>query len=652
MLDLEDFVAIDVKDFGEIPQENSDRSEEYSEFFGEAYHECFPDALAEEINNFTRFVAHPYRRCFDSPAKSPKNTEVESAIRNKGQKGCCTFQRENGGRFILRQLEEWMFYGDNLRRKHYYTSDDRVAMPYFDVDCHFDYQTQADAAAAREMIEKEFLARVGTTPHFVGSERGENGYLLVDLKRADPADANRIFDELQDAIRLLFAKHQIMADFEIKGTITWRDRDDTLHAGRYGKLPMSAPKWTYNWHRSLAKSKRVSPADLERFIASVKAEVTEADIARYEAARRKAFLGHYLPVGDKQRWKLNAEFGFSTIEDELVTYEGQKWIARSFVGKNLIAKLWPNYAAFVPADDRPSFLAAVPHVNKGAKPVPSKQAAQDVAALVEEPDSFKRQREALLRYARLLKRVPTVDEALKHIQDNGLYSGAWNNRARRVRVRGILKYIAKTFDRAKCSKPGSSTATVNLGKFDDWAKAKFPDGFVGGKRRNYVTEEFEVFEVQDHIEISWQFVSVFVSICEHCLFLDKNEDGSLPHARAKDLWNWLQNKGLVSVKFDDRKWAACRDGLEKLGIIKVTDRRYEAGKAMRWAVDIFFPMLGLWKTKKLPAVNEPVGLQEWLGSLVSKRDKQHNSLLRQQPAEVTDNGLVPGAQPPPGIESG
>ena len=80
----------------------------------------------------------------------------------------------------------------------------------------------------------------------------------------------------------------------------------------------------------------------------------------------------------------------------------------------------------------------------------TKVACGELADLADEADSFERQRKLLLKMARLLKRVPTVDEALKFIQDNGLFTGTWANPARRGRVRGILKFIAKTFDPKKC----------------------------------------------------------------------------------------------------------------------------------------------------------------------------------------------------------
>lgn len=178
--------------------------------------------------------------------------EIESAIKNKGTAGCCTFQREDG-KVIVRPLTEWMFFGHNLRRKHYYTSDNRIALLYHDINCHLDYQTQADADAARSLILRETAAHLGVSPLFIGSDRGENGYLKVDLAGVTPQKANEVFDEYQEAIRLLFAKHRIMADFEIKGTVTWIDGEGELHAGRYGKLPMCASRWDYRWRSTILR---------------------------------------------------------------------------------------------------------------------------------------------------------------------------------------------------------------------------------------------------------------------------------------------------------------------------------------------------------------------------------------------------------------
>jgi len=268
-----------------------------------------------------------------------------------------------------------------------------------------------------------------------------------------------------------------------------------------------------------------------------------------------------------------------------------------------------------------------------------------------EPDSFKRQLIALQRLARYLKRVPTVDEALDFIRDNGLFSGAWANPGRRCRVRGILKFIAKTFDAKKCTKQGQG---VNIGKYDAWAKSKFPNGIGGGKRK-VVTDEFEIREINRCGRIEWEFISIFVSVCEFLLLVDKRPDGSLPHERAMKLWNHLHKHGLVQVQFDNRKWAACRDGLEKYGVIKVTDRNYEANKAMKWAVGTYFPLLVLWKTKKEPSLLGPISVDEFIKMMAitsETRQGQHNSLLHQQSNEKLVLSLFGIARPPPGINSG
>lgn len=310
----------------------------FSAFFLETFAEAFPETYAQELFNFFHYVAHPYRRCWDKPEKSPRNEEIETAIKNKGKKGSHTFPRE-GFKFILRPLGAWMFAPKHEYKKHYYTSDRRLAMPYLDVDCHKAYQTPAMGKAARKLIESEFQARLGIIPAFVGSSGGENGYLKVKMGQATPEEANRVFDDLQDAIRLLFIKHGNLADFETKGTITWMDEDGTLKAGRYGKLPMCSPDWSYGWFESFRGTRSVTLGELEQFCAAIKAQVTEEDVRHHEEARHQAVLAHYLP---EQRWKLNRDIG-NAWEDECISHRGEQWISKKLVPESLIKKLWPDY---------------------------------------------------------------------------------------------------------------------------------------------------------------------------------------------------------------------------------------------------------------------------------------------------------------------
>ena len=284
---------------------------------------------------------------------------------------------------------------------------------------------------------------------------------------------------------------------------------------------------------------------------------------------------------------------------------------------------------------------------------PSRTAAKSVGNLADEPDSYKRQRDALLVFARSLKRVPTVTEALDYIKINCLYTGSWqqNESRRRARVKNILKVIAKTFDPKKCSTRTveaaklQTWAAANVKKYDTWAEKKFPAGIIGGKK--YVGQDGETF--QQRLHVGSQFIGVFVAICEFGLLENRNEDDSLPHERAKKVWETLHEKGLVNVPFCDRKWAVCRDVLEGYGIVKITDRNYCNGKAMKWAVGQFFPGQGLWKTKKVPSLLPPISLAEFAMMNGGTEQEEPNSLLRQQSAKQGERSYLNLIRPPPTV---
>src|SRR5260370_14194922 len=219
---------------------------------------------------------------------------------------------------------------------------------------------------------------------------------------------------------------------------------------------------------------------------------------------------------------------------------------------------------------------------------------------MDEPDSFKRQKEALFRLARYLKRVPTEEETLALFHDRRLFSGNWEeNLTRRIlRVRSILHFIATTFDASKCAK-----GSVNVGKYDAWAKKNFPNGLRGRKRRALALD-CTVTE-RPGIHVSSKFIAGFLSVCEFALLTDKNRDNTLPHKRAKEIWDSLYAKGLISVPFCARKWATCRDEMVKCGIVQITNRHFGPGKAMEWALGPYFPFLGLWKAKKQSSLQGP-----------------------------------------------
>jgi hypothetical protein len=147
----------------------------------------------------------------------------------------------------------------------------------------------------------------------------------------------------------------------------------------------------------------------------------------------------------------------------------------------------------------------------------------DCSELMNEPDSFKRQKEALFRLSRYLKRVPTLDEALALLKQHHLFSGTWDEHEdkRRTRVTSILDFIAKTFDASKIAR-----GSVNIGKYDEWAKKKFPKGLTGRKKR-YLNEDGKIVVGCHRSCVGPKFISVFMSIAEFGLLTDKNSDDSL-----------------------------------------------------------------------------------------------------------------------------
>ena len=260
----------------------------------------------------------------------------------------------------------------------------------------------------------------------------------------------------------------------------------------------------------------------------------------------------------------------------------------------------------------------------------SKRSWRHSGSGADNPNSFERQHEALLELCRRIGRIATEQEALAYIRQNRLFTGSWeqNLGRRRSRVRWILKRIGQSFDPSKCR---GVRHEIEVGKFDNWARSH---AFHGVKRRDRknVDEFGNIVVSKGRGRVDWRFVSAALSIIEFCLTADPNEDGSLPQARVEDLWS----RCCENVPFCDRKWALCRDWLEKQGVVKVVDRNWHRGKAMRWAVVVDLDRLAQWwKKEKKPGLLEAVSLQEFLSGRWNNSD---NKVLNSYPAQA---GLNP-----------
>jgi hypothetical protein len=638
--------------------------------------------LAEaSFEAFRPFVSR-YQWALDHPANSPRKAEVAHALTHRGQPGACTFRREDG-KYILpvlhvRHFEKAIAHG----YKVYYVSHGRQALLYLDVDLHHAWQTPQEGREAQRLLDA-LLAKVfgGPVLFWAESSRGYNGYLKVDLRGAGYETANGVFARLEQALRRFLAYYDNLADFEVKGRVGYLQRDEYVWA-QYGKLPVHDPGWNFPRLEEFKARPAGRLTALESLCRRVEEQVPPEVLERHTA--RKKGLGD-APMVRGGRFLVTAE-----VEQAIVAKHGDVWWECMFEDREEDDRggVWlplryyrPGQApitgwelrqereqaqaasqhkpdpvqeepALPPKELPPSLDAAAREQAEAKKPepLPMEKAPSPkksppklnvkLADLASEPDSFVRQKEALYRLARYLKRVPSQGEALRYLRDERLYTPPWDEHLarRKARVRSILNFIARTFDPAKCAK-----GSVNVGKYDAWAEKKFPQGLTARGRKG-MDEYGEVVEGQG-VQVGPRFIAAFVAVCEFALLADKNRDDSLPHRRAEELWEALHAKGLVPVAFCARKWAACRDELERHGIIRVTDRDYGPGKAMRWDVGVYFPFLGLWKRERQ---RSRVGGGTLPGRRREEREKGHNTWLYQRPPGTGSGVRLMPARPPPG----
>jgi len=594
-------------------------------------------SLAEASwDEFSKFLSR-YQWAFDHPSASPRKLEIAHALNHRGEKGSCTFQREDGWKFVLRPLRSWAFeQAIERHRKIFYVSYGRSILLYFDVDLHRVFQRIADGVAAVDEINRTKLPI-----YWIDSTRGFNGYLKVELSDCSFDEANRIVDRLQNALRRALALAGNLADFEIKGKVGYL-KEGQYDWSQYGKLPIHNDKWSWSELKKFADMRTVSIRTLDKLAAYIEANVPQLVLDDQEDYKKTL------------RCQPRIENGYCLLTDELKADLESRGVFRDAMFEAVPEGEWGDRVWWIPVEflQRTAALEITSNELESAEPMTKDSSATSSAIpavkakindLLSEPDSFARQHEALRRFARALKRVPTLEEALDYIRDNGLFTGTWddNFNRRRGRVSETLEYIGRTFDSAKCSK-----GSVNVGKYDAWAKKKFPHGIVSDKKR-WLTPDGEIIEINHQIHVGPKFIAVFAAVCEFGLLVDKNEDESLPHRRAKEIWNTLYAKKLVPVPFDDRKWAVCREELVERNIIRITDRLFGPGKAMRWAIGRFFPQLGLWKRVKHPSLLEAVDLSDFLEKKTNGTTEEHNTLLQQQPIDFDHRANILGSRSPP-----
>jgi hypothetical protein len=630
---------------------------------------------------FSPYLSH-YQWAFDDPGHSPRKVEIAGAILNRGKDGCCTFWRPEGYKYVLPVLHPRHFEDAVAnRRKVYYVSYGRQALLYSDIDLHHDWQKRGDGERAMQL-----LGKLMPQQFWANSARGGNGYLKVGLRGEGYGAANNLFDRLQDDLRLYLAWHGNVADFEVKGKVGFL-KDGEYQWAQYGKLPIHCPDWNFARLEEFKAKPTVTLRDLTFLCNTIEAAIPREVLERHEAYKKS--------LGDRPWFEGDYFLVTPAVEKAIVERHGECWRYMYECSEDRDGNVWIHRECYRPGEvpltgrewreARQQQRQKEKHERDSAqadcvadgdwrtlRPCTREQAASgpgvaqsgaearqddqrdvqvirpvayqrgpvnlDFADLTHEPDSFRRQKEALFRYARYLKRSPTDEEGLRLIEGQELFSAPWEQRQakRGARVRDILSFISRTFDAGKCAH-----GSVNVGKYDEWAAEKFPRGLTG-RTHSGLDETGHKVDGQA-VHVSPGFIGVFLAVCEFALLTDKNQDGSLPHRRAQELWEALYAKGLVSVPFCARKWAVCREAMVRHGVVAITDRDYHHGKAMRWAVGPYFPFLGLWKGRKLPSLLGPGCFTRRM----RRREQGHNTLLRQQPPRAGLEPLSMAARPPP-----
>lgn len=171
--------------------------------------------------------------------------------------------------------------------------------------------------------------------------------------------------------------------------------------------------------------------------------------------------------------------------------------------------------------------------------------------LISEPNSFERQRAALLIWSRKLGRVPDVDDALSIIYQNGLYSGDWseNQMERTLRVADIIEHIGRTFDPKLCKVKAGQTSAFN---WEEELESCFAYGervFDGETEKWSDPKPKRTLREKVSVEERIHLLAVLKFCQRH-----PNKDGTIPRGRPESLFAKFCQVSGSSVRWSKNKW--------------------------------------------------------------------------------------------------
>lgn len=109
-----------------------------------------------------------------------------------------------------------------------------------------------------------------------------------------------------------------------------------------------------------------------------------------------------------------------------------------------------------------------------------------------------------------------------------------------------------------------------------------------------LTEETQLVAMcEKSISVNAEDIAIFLAIVTE-LTRDMNDDGTMPTARIRAVWESAYRSGIVDRQFHASRFAAIRNFLVDNGLIRMADNRYSherndgeiKGVAMKWSIDL------------------------------------------------------------------
>lgn len=514
----------------------------------------------------------------------------------------------------------------------YYTSGRRgLGLLYLDIDAHEEWQT--DQVQAREIIERFF-----EFGYFRNSPRGENGYLKLRYSSID--EFNDIANRLEKTLQRLFLHYGILCDFEIKGTITHGDKSGRLaklpFASRYGPRLLHRKEWGWWEWELLETTEDWCWTRLEQFKNKPTVDVRCVDRLSQQIEERidEEQVARCATIKAKLREECQRK------EQESVRLSGVTHVASQHA-------------------DRGVKDAPVRH-NLGATPVSAMSTASSTKRHQTtsqtgscEGNAFARNQKGLLPFTRQFfkrhQRFPEVDDALKHLQENGLFSGQWedNHSHRARRVGDILKHISRTFDPEQLGSGESKPLSLSVDKFSWWVRQRFGTSMSGTVSDLRSFDPVSMSAPVKKVTVPAEFIKTFLVVADVCVNQDPLDNKAVPTNRFKKLWPMVKG----GAAWNQGYYQIVRDKLDRMGVIQIVDREQKTGKAWRWESGSCFPAAS-WKEEqqqlKEKAKASRSGTEEPLPDVShTRREKEHNTLYETNNRILELQASQQAVRPPP-----